>query len=105
MGLRYAPFAFSEQGVAMLSSVLKSKKAIDVNIAIMRSFVMLRQHLADYGNLKELIDFFGLLGQERKLTLHIGFRHTKFTRSHLGKMNEILHRLALYRFEEAYFIL
>lgn len=55
MGLRYAPFAFSEQGVAMLSSVLKSKKAIDVNIAIMRSFVMLRQHLADYSNLKEQI--------------------------------------------------
>ncbi len=55
MGLRYAPFAFSEQGVAMLSSILKSKKAIDVNIAIMRSFVMLRQHLADYSNLKEQI--------------------------------------------------
>ena len=33
MGLRYAPFVFTEQGVAMLSSVLKSKKAIDVNIA------------------------------------------------------------------------
>ncbi|WP_367277960.1 ORF6N domain-containing protein [Winogradskyella sp.] len=55
MGLRYAPFAFSEQGVAMLSSILKSKKAIDVNIAIMRSFVMLRQHLTDYGDLKEQI--------------------------------------------------
>ena len=55
MGLRYAPFAFTEQGVAMLSSVLKSKKAIDVNIAIMRSFVMLRQHLTNYGSLKEQI--------------------------------------------------
>src|SRR5690606_21415184 len=56
MGLRYPPFAFTEQGVAMLSSVLKSKKAIAVNIAIMRAFVMLRQHLTDYDNLKEQIE-------------------------------------------------
>ena len=47
------PFAFSEQGVAMISSVLNSDKAIDVNISIMRAFVLLRQHLTDYGNLKE----------------------------------------------------
>ncbi|HEY5824608.1 MAG TPA: hypothetical protein VIT44_09590 [Cyclobacteriaceae bacterium] len=46
------PYAFTEQGVAMLSSVLKSKKAIDVNIAIMRAFVLLRQHLTDYSDLK-----------------------------------------------------
>jgi len=37
----------------MLSSVLKTEKAIDVNIAIMRAFVLLRQHLADYKDLKE----------------------------------------------------
>lgn len=49
------PFAFTEQGVAMLSSVLRSQKAIDVNIAIMRAFVLLRQHLADYNDLKEEI--------------------------------------------------
>lgn len=55
MGLRYAPFAFTEQGVAMLSSVLKSKKAIQVNISIIRAFVMYRKHLSDYGNLKEQI--------------------------------------------------
>ena len=52
---KYAAYAFTEQGVAMLSSVLKSKKAIDVNIAIMRAFVLLRQHLADYKDLKEEI--------------------------------------------------
>ncbi len=45
----------TEQGVAMLSSVLNSKKSIDVNIAIMRTFVLLRQHLADYKDLKEEI--------------------------------------------------
>jgi hypothetical protein len=55
MGLRYPPFAFTEQGVAMLSSVLNSDRAIDVNIAIMRAFVLLRQHLTDYKDLKEQI--------------------------------------------------
>lgn len=49
------PFAFTEQGVAMLSSVLNSDKAIDVNISIMRAFVALREHLTDYSNLKEHI--------------------------------------------------
>ena len=42
MGLRHAPMAFTEQGVAMLSSVLNSERAIRVNIAIMRAFVWLR---------------------------------------------------------------
>jgi hypothetical protein len=52
-GRRYAPNAFTEQGVAMLSSVLNSEKAIDVNIAIMRTFVLIRQHSLHY---KELHD-------------------------------------------------
>lgn len=46
MGLRHPPMAFTEQGVAMLSSVLNSKRAIDVNIAIMRAFVKMREILA-----------------------------------------------------------
>ena len=44
-GLRYPPYAFTEQGVAMLSSVLKSDRAIRVSVAIMRTFVRLRQIL------------------------------------------------------------
>lgn len=44
-GARYAPFAFTEQGVAMLSSVIGSEQAIQVNIAIMRVFVQMRQML------------------------------------------------------------
>jgi hypothetical protein len=44
-GTRYRPYAFTEQGVAMLSSVLKSDRAVRVNIAIMRAFVKLRQTL------------------------------------------------------------
>jgi hypothetical protein len=43
---RYPPFAFTEQGVAMLSSVLRSKRAVQVNIEIMRAFVRLRKILA-----------------------------------------------------------
>ena len=45
-GRRYPPYAFTEQGVSMLSSVLRSTRAIQVNIAIMRAFVRLRQMLA-----------------------------------------------------------
>ncbi len=44
-GRRYMPYAFTEQGVAMLSSMLKSKRAVQVNIAIMRAFVQLRKFL------------------------------------------------------------
>lgn len=51
MGLRYAPFAFTEQGVAMLSSVLKSKQAITMNIEIIRVFTKLREILIDTANI------------------------------------------------------
>ena len=44
--LKYLPYAFTEQGVAMLSSVLKSRRAVLVNIAIMRAFVLMREVLA-----------------------------------------------------------
>ena len=47
-GRRYLPYAFTEQGVAMLSSVLRSKRAIQVNIAIMDTFVRLRQMLSSH---------------------------------------------------------
>ena len=51
MGLRKRPLAFTEQGVAMLSSVLNSKKAIDVNIAIIRTFVLIRQMAIEHKDL------------------------------------------------------
>ena len=43
---KYLPYAFTEQGVAMLSSVLRSKRAIQVNVAVMRAFVRLRETLS-----------------------------------------------------------
>jgi len=55
-GRRYNPYAFTEQGVAMLSSVLRSKRAVQVNIAIMRTFVKLRQILADNALLRRKIE-------------------------------------------------
>ena len=42
------PFAFTEQGVAMLSGILKSDRAIDVNIAIMRTFIQMRRMISNY---------------------------------------------------------
>ena len=50
-GRRYYPYAFTEQGVAMLSSVLRSPRAVLVNIAIMRTFVLLRRMLASHEDL------------------------------------------------------
>jgi hypothetical protein len=55
-GRRYNPYAFTEQGVAMLSSVLRSKRAVEVNIAIMRTFVKLREILADNALLRHKIE-------------------------------------------------
>ena len=52
-GRRYLPYAFTEQGVAMLSSVLHSTRAVQVNIAIMRTFVRLRQILATHKDIAE----------------------------------------------------
>lgn len=48
-----APYAFTEQGIAMLSSILKSKKAIEVNISIMRAFVFMRQYALTHKDLTD----------------------------------------------------
>lgn len=64
-GRRYLPYAFTEQGVAMLSSVLRSKRAIQVNVAIMRTFVKLREILSTHKELAhQLVDL------ERRLEDH-----------------------------------
>ncbi len=53
---KYVPFAFTEQGVAMLSSVLNSKRAIHVNIQIMRAFTKFREFLVNHHDLQRKID-------------------------------------------------
>ena len=55
-GRRYAPYAFTEQGVAMLSSVLNSDRAIEVNILIMRSFVKLREMISTHKDLAKKLE-------------------------------------------------
>ena len=54
-GRRYPPYAFTEQGVAMLSSVLHSERAVQVNVEIMRAFVKLRKILSEHDELKKEI--------------------------------------------------
>jgi hypothetical protein len=66
-GRRHPPYAFTEQGVAMLSSVLKSKRAVQVNIVIMRAFVKLREMLSAHTELRQK-----LAELERKLEGHDG---------------------------------
>ncbi len=55
-GRRHLPYAFTEQGVAMLSGVLNSKRAVRVNIAIMRAFVSLKRMVLTYESLKRKIE-------------------------------------------------
>jgi hypothetical protein len=55
-GTRYMPMAFTEQGVAMLSGILNSDRAIEVNIQIMRAFVHLRHMVAESADMKRALD-------------------------------------------------
>ena len=62
---KYLPFAFTEQGVAMLSSVLKSERAVQVNIQIMRTFTKLREALLDNKDLRRELEEFKQVSEER----------------------------------------
>ena len=91
-GRRYRPYAFTEHGVAMLSSVLRSERAVRVNIAIVRTFVRLRQFFASHADLARKLEAlekkcdarFGLVFDalrrlaaspaERESKVRIGFR-------------------------------
>ena len=55
-GRRYLPYVFTEQGVAMLSSVLRSERAVQVNIEIMRAFVRLRELVATHKDLARKLE-------------------------------------------------
>src|SRR5437867_8822260 len=68
-GRRYLPFVFTEQGVAMLSGVLRSKRAVHVNIAIMRAFVRLRELLATNKDLAAKIDMLEKKYEEHDTTI------------------------------------
>jgi len=55
-GRRYAPYVFTEQGVAMLSGVLRSDRAIAVNVEIMRTFVELRRVASSYAEIEKRLE-------------------------------------------------
>ncbi|MCX6285866.1 MAG: ORF6N domain-containing protein, partial [Bacteroidetes bacterium] len=71
MGLRKNPLVFTEQGVAMLSGILKSSHAINVNMAIMRAFVMIREYLESSKELSLKIRELekSIIGQDEKIKL------------------------------------
>ena len=72
MGLRHAPMAFTEQGVAMLSGVLNSERAILVNIAIMRTFVKLRGLLEENADLsRKLMDIEKKYDEQFKIVFQV----------------------------------
>jgi hypothetical protein len=76
-GRRYLPYAFTEQGVAMLSSVLNSKRAVQVNIAIMRAFVKLREVMATHKELAHKIEALERKYQEHDQELQVVFQAIK----------------------------
>jgi ORF6N domain len=73
MGLRKLPYAFTEQGVAMLSSVLRTGRAVRVNIEIMRAFVKMRQDFGRNRKLSERVE-----KAEKRLNLHEGALRSLF---------------------------
>ncbi len=75
MGLRYAPFCFTEQGVAMLSSILNSDRAINVNIQIIRIFTRIRQILLDHSQLKLEIEMIKSRLDDQDKNMEIVFRY------------------------------
>ena len=68
-GTRYPPMAFTEQGVAMLSSVLNSKQAVEVNIQIMRVFVKMRKWSENYADLLKKIENLEVHNDEQDQTI------------------------------------
>jgi len=73
-GRRYSPYVFTEQGVSMLSSVINSKRAIEVNINIMRAFVQLRHYVLSKSDINGQI-----IELKKLLMLHIDNCDNKFT--------------------------
>jgi hypothetical protein len=86
-GRRYAPYAFTEQGVAMLSSVLNSPRAIAINIEIMRAFVQVRSMAATHQDLaKQLTEL-----QDK--TESLAMQHETFSRNTKVQLREVFETL------------
>ena len=86
-GRRYAPYAFTEQGVAMLSSVLNSPRAIAINIEIMRAFVQIRAMAATHQ------DFAKQLTELQDKTESLAMSHDTFSRNTKAQLREVFETL------------
>ena len=85
-GIRYPPRAFTESGIAMLSSVLSSEKAIAVNIQIIRAFVYLRDMALEHSDLRLRIDFLEKQYDEQFKMVIDALRHTIDDESNKNKI-------------------
>ena len=90
--IKYAPMAFTEQGVSMLSSVLSSKRAIMVNIQIMRIFTKVRQMLADNTELHLEIEKIKNKLDNQDKNMEIVFRYLDELSDRIPQKNEIVPR-------------
>ena len=90
-GTRYLPYAFTEQGVAMLSGILNSDKAINMNIAIMRAFVEVRKILLLQGSLKE---------QLKEIKLRLGEHDVQLTQIYDAMENLLDEKAAQRKWDE-----
>ena len=86
-GRRSAPYAFTEQGVAMLSSVLGSPRAIAVNIEIMRTFVRIRELAVSHGDLAKR------LGELEQMTEALALRHDTLARNTRAQLKQVFDAL------------
>lgn len=86
-GRRYAPYAFTEQGVAMLSSVLNSPRAIAINIEIMRAFVQVRAFAASHQDLATQ------LAELQDKTESLAMSHETFSRNTRAQLREVFDTL------------
>lgn len=90
-GTRYMPYAFTEQGVAMLSGILNSDKAINMNIAIMRAFVEVRKVLLKQNDLKE---------QMKQIKEHLGEHDAQLNQIYDAMENLLDEKAAQKKWEE-----
>jgi len=90
MGLRKRPLAFTEQGVAMLSSVLNSERAVQVNIAIMRAFVRIREVLATHKDLARRLDAAERDLSDHKIELGLHAREIQKVFEAIGRLTDPL---------------
>ena len=86
-GRRYAPYAFTEQGVAMLSSVVKSPRAIAINIEIMRAFVQLRAFAMSHQDLAKQ------LAELQEKTESVAMQQDTFNRNTKAQLRQVFDAL------------